>query len=764
MNEKQQSSLQRPGALLWVFALPQVLGIWASASLVVPQSGHTQSLLIAIWGVMGLCTLGASVYAVAKRQRTSIPQPLLLALLAQSILTFGAIMLITYGLPRPTHIFNLEVVLLLLAGIQAAGLSLLLYMQRYEHAVAFKKADIGYGFLIPLACAISFNLWSSINLLTDFMLSAGIGLFCLGALFGYRWIYSYVKPADDRQQHTAPQDDSKSTDKRVARKKMCERPILISIFAIVFPVLGLALNRAVDYIAFDTSHPIFYVLAITNGLLMLYYAKKRHATLAQMYIQSIGYSYIIYFAVLFVPVMHFGLLLSLVGIGFLILTPAVVLLLEGQQLYNIGKTLRKGHSSAVVVSAMVLGLVTIPVALSGQALIDRANYNKALAVIQSDVAAAKPESVNRTRLIRTINNMNDEYGSLGNGASRIWILDGRTIGGAWGAQDLPFIDQLYASIVYGQLPLGVAEIEKLNETFFRGSESVPRMYAWGIQQEKYNLVAHDVRTQFDAENGVYKSWVDLQIQYTGGSGRRSSVFFDSRLPSSREFSAEFDFPEGNFITDYYLYVGHENKQGILSEKRAAQLIYKQIVNRAQDPGIVSYSGDGKISLKVFPFADGEIRKTGFQVMHIEPLVLNILGQEISLDCAAQNNAVHVSGDMEGHSLRCTAESCTSILPLTGNAYDDAMVLRHNTKVQPEPIERVKESFEQRVLTDRTTFIVLESAQQEQQLRLLQQRILNGEDLPEQFVSMSEPSEWLMLIIVVGILILIARKKQVSGVS
>ena len=349
-------------------------------------------------------------------------------------------------------------------------------------------------------------------------------------------------------------------------------------------------------------------------------------------------------------------------------------------------------------------------------MIDRANYNKALAVIQSDVAAAKPESVNRTRLIRTINNMNDEYGSLGNGASRIWILDGRTIGGAWGAQDLPFIDQLYASIVYGQLPLGVAEIEKLNETFFRGSESVPRMYAWGIQQEKYNLVAHDVRTQFDAENGVYKSWVDLQIQYTGGSGRRSSVFFDSRLPSSREFSAEFDFPEGNFITDYYLYVGHENKQGILSEKRAAQLIYKQIVNRAQDPGIVSYSGDGKISLKVFPFADGEIRKTGFQVMHIEPLVLNILGQEISLDCAAQNNAVHVSGDMEGHSLRCTAESCTSILPLTGNAYDDAMVLRHNTKVQPEPIERVKESFEQRVLTDRTTFIVLESAQQEQQLR------------------------------------------------
>ena len=102
-----------------------------------------------------------------------------------------------------------------------------------------------------------------------------------------------------------------------------------------------------------------------------------------------------------------------------------------------------------------------------------------------------------------------------------------------------------------------------------------------------------------------------------------------------EYKMVFKLPAGAYIRDYYLEVSGTRKAGILADRRAAMFLYNKIVNTRKDPGLLHYIGRNTLELRVFPFGPGQVRKTGFEVIHYEPFDLELDDKTVSLNAGGE---------------------------------------------------------------------------------------------------------------------------------
>ena len=110
---------------------------------------------------------------------------------------------------------------------------------------------------------------------------------------------------------------------------------------IALPVLGLQANTflfgGVGKDVFgDLGHWSFFAVAILNGIVVLWGESPDPRTrMVQFLLRSIGFSYVLYFFILFAPFLPLSIIAIVAfGLGFLLLAPVLLFLVQGLQLVH----------------------------------------------------------------------------------------------------------------------------------------------------------------------------------------------------------------------------------------------------------------------------------------------------------------------------------------------------------------------------------------------------------------------------------------------
>ncbi|MEZ4888310.1 MAG: MSEP-CTERM sorting domain-containing protein [Chitinophagales bacterium] len=398
------------------------------------------------------------------------------------------------------------------------------------------------------------------------------------------------------------------------------RLFLKVLIVIIFPLMGLALNNGlwgtqmyVQFIFGDFSHPMFYILALVNGILLC--LPKPQSLRNQLFLftaRSITFSYIVYFFLVFLPYLPLSIpAIIVVGAGFLMLTPLLVFIVQAQTLTIDYQFLQKYFNTKLLAALFVLSVLSLPMLLIASYHDDRQELHKALDYVYAPDFEEKTE-IDGNIIAKMI----------------LHVRENKENNRFWGQSHQPYLTNFYQWFVLDNQTLSDRKLNLL-EGIFTGEETAVASSFNDYQLEERNVgVSIDslhTTSTYHEEEDYWTSWVHFDI--TNCSNRQD------------EFRTSFELPIGAWVSDYYLVVENEKKYGILAEKKAAMWVYQQIVNTRRDPGILYYLKGNELAFRVFPMNIGETRHTGFELIHKEPIVLNIEEKTLTLGYSAMQNTL-----------------------------------------------------------------------------------------------------------------------------
>jgi len=392
-----------------------------------------------------------------------------------------------------------------------------------------------------------------------------------------------------------------------ARLRSAGYAVFIALLALYLPLQCLFLNNITigGFLFGDFSSPWFYVLAALNGLAMLVPRKNRWAVLAALFVKSMGLLYVAYFALVFLQYAPVALATFYLGLPLLMLTPIALLAVEIHQLAGDFRFLGETFSIRRVSAVFAGGALLLCGLLLGFCYTQKVNLANALCYLTEDERGYPPVDIRR--LQTTLEQM-DPYRSRGS-----WAL-----GEARGP--LPILSDLYQAVVLDGNVLSREAYDNLTRVFLpeKARRWTPQISPGARESANAGIADIQTDTEWDAPAGFYRTWIHLTLE-------------NRTERANQEYSLTFAVPEGMFIAGYYLDVNGERKQGLVSERSAAQGMYASIVNQSRDPGILYYEYGGLVTLKVFPFAAREIRQTGFLLLHRYGGCLSLGGREVELE-------------------------------------------------------------------------------------------------------------------------------------
>jgi hypothetical protein len=346
----------------------------------------------------------------------------------------------------------------------------------------------------------------------------------------------------------------------------------------------------------DLSSPWYFVIAALGGIFVaLPNPTDKRLRIALFCARCAFLPFSMYFSFIILPYTPLALLLIVfAGLGVLVLSPFGLLFVHGVQLVRDIKALRGAFPRVVPVLLGVLAAFIIPAGVTADYLHQRQALGAALRyVYEPDYSKTQTCPVDRGEIARILARVEAE----------------KNVGGT------PLLSPYYRLVVLDNMTLSDARLAELG-SLFRGRTtdgSTMDEPATTRADQGTRLSGLTTGSRYDAEMRCWVSSVDLTV--TGGAQSRAEYVTNIRLP------------EDAYIRGYYLYIGDRKEEGLVVEKRAALWVYQQIKRRAQDPGVLFYEDDGTVSLKVFPFAAGETRRTGFEILHKEPFTLRIDGMQ-----------------------------------------------------------------------------------------------------------------------------------------
>ncbi|MGB0523971.1 MAG: MSEP-CTERM sorting domain-containing protein [Flammeovirgaceae bacterium] len=380
---------------------------------------------------------------------------------------------------------------------------------------------------------------------------------------------------------------------------------------IAFPIAGLVLNAELDHIFGDFNHPLFYILAVINGVLFcLPEAKNHKLRLAQYSLRAVLFPYIIYFFLVFIPFLPLSIIAILaVGAGFLMLTPLLLFVLQVKMLAADFEYLKKRIASLPLIALCVgcFGVLPLGVVISYQ--LDRTALHDALDYIyESGFDEPVNQQVDPVAIKRVLAQVRKNQDMSPN---QDWFFSPN--------RETPYLTTYYNWLVLDNLSLSAQKIALLEKVYLGEIQEGFRASRWRRpSSEGVELTNTTVNSTYDPEMKAWRSWVEFELTNT-----------DS-IRAFTEYSTTFQLPVGTWISDYYLWIGDRKEPGILAEKKAATWIYNQITRTRRDPGILYYLEGNEVAFKVYPFIESEVRKTGIEFIHKEPVQFEVDGRLLRL--------------------------------------------------------------------------------------------------------------------------------------
>lgn len=458
---------------------------------------------------------------------------------------------------------------------------------------------------------------------------------------------------------------------------------------LVFPVLGLYLNNKQFNLVFGNfDAPEFYVLAIANGILLLIPEKlitNYYTRLALFIARNITFSYIIYFFWVFLPVLPFSIIAIIaLGTGFLMLAPVLITVIQANTLRHSFVYLSERFSPVLLTICLIVGLAVLPTLVIYNYQQDRQHLHRALALVYTPDLGANNKgatNINPDRIKAVLDNVRKNK-------------DRRRNQGAFGfdSKQKPYLSTFYKWLVLDNLTLSEAKIYKLEKAFLgvkpqkQADQTRParRERNFVVTPSSSDLVtvsSVQVVSKFDQKHQYWRTWVHLDIQ--------------NPTSSQQEYETKFTLPAATWISNYYLMMEGRKEFGILAEKKAAMWVYRNITSRRRDPGILHYTEDNKVRFRVFPFASGQIRKTGIEFIHKEPVQLTIGKETITLgDKTQQAPLAKVVKAGKGYYIPARAKQQAIEKELTPYLHFIVDASRYSAPKQAAYIGRIKHYLQQ----------------------------------------------------------------------
>ena len=439
------------------------------------------------------------------------------------------------------------------------------------------------------------------------------------------------------------------------------------------------LRHANDGFFGDFSHPFFYLLTIINAILLLIPAEKyRKYRLPMFFAKSLGYCFIIYMAIVFLPVLPIGVLALFFIVGIYAFTPLAAAWWQGKILLAEYRELKSEFGKKLAAPVFLVGFMTLPIILGVFFAYDNANYNKALAYA-GEYNTNTSKRVDIPALGRAL-----DVRSAGTYTQRLYGTDIRA---NYSYKNIPLISGIYKQYIYKGQNLSYQYQDRLNDLFLNDSfeyyyyDSDYYDYYFRDQNllDYYTRDRSDVHiqdiaynTRYDESIEAYRTWIDLSLE--------------NSMVENSEYKTSFHLPDGVYVSDYYLDVLGEKKMGLLADRRAALAIYTRIVLSKLDPGILHYIDDNQLELRVFPFDVYERRETGFEVIHKNSFDLQLDDHLIEIQAGERVSETRLPG-----AILLSADEIKELPPLE-RAPEYRFILDCSGKSDVEKLTRLINNF------------------------------------------------------------------------
>ncbi|MFM9948863.1 MAG: MSEP-CTERM sorting domain-containing protein [Saprospiraceae bacterium] len=376
--------------------------------------------------------------------------------------------------------------------------------------------------------------------------------------------------------------------------------------SIVLPLIGLSVNNGRLFNDFGSSesgifgdfeNAWFYILAVANGILVcLPNLENKIYRLFLFLGRSVTFAYTFYFFLVFLPFLPLSVIAIIaIGTGFLMLTPLLLFVIHINEISKDFSYLKNLFSKKHLIGISVSGFLIIPTFITATYLKDKSVLNETLTYLYSPDYSTE-YNIDKASLQKTLTVIKSHK-------------DNRDSRGEIFGNGIPYLSSFFNWLVMDNLTLSDLKINNIEKIFF-GKTSF-ELQPEDIQNDNVQISNISTNCNYDKAQNAWRCWVDLEI-----TNKSENTWF-------AEYATTIDLPDGCWISDYYLYVGDKKEPGILAEKKSAMWIFSQIRNEDRDPGILYYLTGNKVAFRVFPFSKDEVRRTGIEFLHKEPVRLNI---------------------------------------------------------------------------------------------------------------------------------------------